>query len=75
MTSPSYDFHIFICQNQRPEGHARGCCFSKDSEKLLNYAKVRTKELGIPNIRVNKSGCLDQCERGIAMVIYPEGMV
>lgn len=73
MTYPSYNFHVFICQNQRPEGHIRGCCFSKESEKLLNYTKARVKELGITNIRINKSGCLDQCERGVAVVIYPEG--
>lgn len=73
MNQPNYNFHIFICQNQRPEGHVRGCCFSKNSEKLLNYIKARCKELNIPNTRVNKSGCLDQCEKGVAVVIYPEG--
>lgn len=69
----SYQYHIFMCQNQRPEGHFRGCCQSKDSEKLLNHMKARVKELGIASTRVNKAGCLDQCEGGPAMVIYPEG--
>lgn len=73
MTVPTYDFHIFICQNSRPEGHERGCCLSKGSDKLLNYMKARVKEMGIKNIRVNKAGCLDQCEQGVAVVIYPEG--
>lgn len=35
--------------------------------------KTRIKELGLKNIRVNKAGCLDQCEQGPAVVIYPEG--
>jgi (2Fe-2S) ferredoxin len=72
--APFFDFHIFICQNQRPEGHERGCCLSKGSDKLLNYMKARLKELGVKNLRVNKAGCMDQCEMGPAMVIYPEGI-
>ena len=36
--------------------------------------KTRVKELGIKNIRINKSGCLDQCKKGTALVIYPEGI-
>ena len=34
---------------------------------------MRIKELGLKNIRINKAGCLDQCEKGPAVVIYPEG--
>lgn len=67
------DFHVFVCQNQRPDGHPRGCCLSKGSDKILNYMKARVKELGIQNIRINKAGCLDQCENGPAIVIYPQG--
>jgi len=36
--------------------------------------KARSKELKInQRIRINKSGCLDRCELGPVMVIYPEG--
>jgi len=73
MSQPSYKFHLFVCQNQRPEGHPRGCCFSKGSDKLLTYMKAKVKELGIEATRINKAGCLDQCESGVAVVVYPEG--
>ncbi|MBX3487203.1 MAG: (2Fe-2S) ferredoxin domain-containing protein [Candidatus Paracaedibacteraceae bacterium] len=73
MTQPSYNFHVFICQNERPEGHSRGCCHSKGSSHLLTYMKSKVKALGIPKTRINKAGCLDQCESGVAVVIYPEG--
>jgi (2Fe-2S) ferredoxin len=36
--------------------------------------KVRAKELGLRGIRVNQAGCLDRCEFGPALVIYPEGI-
>ncbi len=73
MTQPSYNFHVFICQNERAEGHPRGCCQSKGASQLLAYMKSKVKELGIPETRINKAGCLDQCESGVAVVIYPEG--
>ena len=70
---PSYDFHFFVCQNQRPSDHPSGCCLSKGSDEILSYLKKRVKDLDLQNIRINKSGCLGQCHKGPAVVIYPEG--
>ena len=36
--------------------------------------KIRCQTRGVPSIRVQKSGCLGQCERGISCVVYPEGV-
>jgi (2Fe-2S) ferredoxin len=36
--------------------------------------KARAKELGLKDVRINTSGCLDRCELGPSMVIYPEGV-
>ena len=69
-----FDTHIFVCGNRRPEGHKRGCCASKGSEKIRDYMKARVKELGIANVRVNQSGCLDRCELGPCAVFYTEGV-
>jgi (2Fe-2S) ferredoxin len=69
-----YRTHVFCCTNVRPEGHPRGSCARKNSEKLRNYMKARAKELGIADTRINAAGCLDRCELGPTMVIYPEGV-
>ncbi|MBL26558.1 MAG: ferredoxin [Rhodospirillaceae bacterium] len=69
-----YEAHVFCCTNVRPEGHPRGCCAEKDAVKLRNYMKARAKELGLKKVRINTAGCLDRCELGPAMVIYPEGV-
>ena len=68
-----YKQHIFCCTNERKAGHKNGCCSSKGSLKITNYVKARVKELGIKDIRVNKSGCLNRCDLGPVVVMYPEG--
>ncbi len=69
-----FQSHVFVCCNRRPDGHARGSCAAKGSEKLRDYMKARAKELGLPSVRVNMAGCLDRCELGPCLVIYPEGV-
>jgi (2Fe-2S) ferredoxin len=69
-----YVRHIFCCENKREPSHARGCCAEKDSPSLREYFKKRVKELGIEKTRVNSAGCLDRCELGPVIVIYPEGI-
>jgi (2Fe-2S) ferredoxin len=71
---PYFDAHLFVCTNRRPDGHHRGSCAAKGSEKLRDYMKARAKEMGLHNVRVNTAGCLDRCELGPVMVIYPEGV-
>lgn len=69
-----YDHHVFVCMNERPEGHERGSCARKGAVQLRNYMKARVKELGIEKTRINQSGCLDRCELGPTMVVYPDGI-
>ncbi len=69
-----FERHVFCCTNVRPEGHERGCCAGKGSAELRNYMKAQASALGIGRLRINASGCLDRCELGPTMVIYPEGV-
>jgi (2Fe-2S) ferredoxin len=69
-----FEAHIFVCCNRRPDGHPRGCCAEKGSERLRDYMKARAKEMGLPRVRVNAAGCLDRCELGPCVLIYPEGV-
>ncbi|MEO5347527.1 MAG: (2Fe-2S) ferredoxin domain-containing protein [Magnetococcus sp. YQC-9] len=70
-----YDIHVFCCTNSRAPGHPRGDCAGKGALDLQGYLKFRVKALPeIGNVRINQSGCLDRCELGPLMVIYPEGV-
>jgi (2Fe-2S) ferredoxin len=70
-----FDKHVFCCINKRPDSNPKGCCCSKDSEGLQIELKKKIKDLKLEKkIRINKSGCLDRCENGPVIVIYPEGI-
>jgi len=69
-----FEAHLFACCNRRPDGHKRGSCAAKGAEALRDYMKVRAKEMGLGRVRVNQAGCLDRCELGPCVVIYPEGV-
>ena len=70
-----YQHHLFFCLNRRDDG--RACCANHDAERLQAYAKDRVKQLGLSGpgkVRVNKAGCLDRCELGPVVVVYPEAI-
>jgi (2Fe-2S) ferredoxin len=69
-----YECHVFVCTNQRIENHPRGSCGRKGSEFLREYMKVKAKDMGLKRIRINSSGCLDRCELGPSVLVYPEGI-
>jgi len=72
---PAFETHLFVCCNQRPAGHPRGCCDATGSEVLHKALKQAAVSRGLgPRVRVNKAGCLDQCELGPTVVIYPQGV-
>lgn len=77
MSDSFYQCHVFCCTNKREPKDGvppkRGCCASKGSDALREYMKKRARELGMERTRVNSAGCLDRCELGAVMVIYPEG--
>lgn len=72
---PKFSHHIFICGNTRSPGHSRGCCDADGSSKLRDKFKAEVKKRGLtPLVRANKAGCLDQCEMGPVVVIYPDAI-
>jgi (2Fe-2S) ferredoxin len=70
-----YQRHVFFCLNQRDDG--RACCAAHDAERLQAHAKARIKKLGLNGagkVRINKAGCLDRCDEGPCVVVYPEAV-
>lgn len=72
---PHFQAHLFICTNDRGPNGKRPSCAQRGANELRNQVKAACREKGFApgTVRVNSSGCLDQCERGIAAVLYPAG--
>ena len=72
---PKFEKHIFICGNQRPAGVPRPCCDPSAQAQLQKSFKEKLAARGLKGrVRANQSGCLDQCEHGPNVVVYPEGI-
>jgi (2Fe-2S) ferredoxin len=72
---PKFQCHLFVCCNRREPGHPRGCCNPDGSNALRNALKAELKRRGLgPLVRANVAGCLDQCDLGPTVVIYPQGI-
>ena len=70
-----YKHHVFFCQNRREAPES--CCANHGATDMRDYCKRRVKELGLAGkgrVRVNQAGCLDRCEEGPVMVVYPEAI-
>ncbi|MBA0903228.1 MAG: (2Fe-2S) ferredoxin domain-containing protein [Candidatus Nitrotoga sp.] len=71
-----FEKHVFFCTNQREEGAE--CCNNIDAQKMRDYVKDKVKSLGLSakggRIRINSAGCMDRCEDGPVLVVYPEGV-
>jgi (2Fe-2S) ferredoxin len=70
---PGFDCHLFVCCNRRDPGNPRGCCDPDGNGRLRELFKAELKRRGLGlTIRANEAGCLDQCELGPTVVIYPQ---
>ena len=69
-----FDKHVFICTNQRGEGERKSCGEACGME-LVKAFKKQLKDKGLKgSIRAQRAGCLDACDFGPSMVVYPEGI-
>ena len=70
-----FERHIFVCTNSREPGSARPSCTANGQSQLHTALKDAVRSAGLGgSIRVNKAGCLDQCEHGPTVVVYPEAI-
>ena len=72
---PPFERHVFVCHNVRPADAPRPSCTTDGQSPLHARLSQLTREAGLTGrVRINKSGCLDQCEHGPTVVIYPQGI-
>jgi (2Fe-2S) ferredoxin len=72
---PKFEHHVFVCTNVREPGSARGSCTTDGKGELLSAFQAAAKDAGLKGrVRINNSKCLDQCEHGPTVVVYPDAV-
>ena len=66
--------HIFVCGSFRVSGEPQGVCSKKGSMHLLQYLEGELADRGMHDVIVSSTGCLKVCDRGPALVVYPENL-
>jgi (2Fe-2S) ferredoxin/ubiquitin len=62
---------VFVCTNQREPGE-RVCCADGHGDAIRDQLKALVKERGLRGrVRVCKSGCMDRCEEGPNVMVFP----
>ena len=70
-----FQHHVFFCCNQRAPGES--CCNDHRASDMQAYAKDRIRALNLKGkgqVRINKAGCLDRCDEGPVLVVYPDAV-
>jgi len=63
-----YKLHVFVCDDSD--------CSAKGSQQLYDTLKQLVKDRNLKEtVKVSKSTCLDDCELGPNLLVYPKGVV
>jgi (2Fe-2S) ferredoxin len=61
-----YEKHVFVCT------YGPWCQRDGDTEALVRELKYEVARAGLKGkVRINKSGCLNQCGHGPMVIVYP----
>ena len=74
-SKPEFEKYLFVCINERPEGERVSCGGTGCGKDLAARLKEEVKKAGFGSkIRVSKSYCLDVCEDGPNLMLYPDNI-
>ncbi len=66
--------HIFICINERKDSNRKSCGEAHGMELVHAFKKLVKENNLKTTVRAQRAGCLDACDFGPSVVIYPEGI-
>lgn len=69
-----FKHHVFFCLNERAADDPRGDCSRHGAMDAWAHTKQAVSDLKLKDVRINKAGCLDRCEKGPVCVVYPDNV-
>lgn len=73
---PRPEKHVFVCTQNRPQGHPRGSCTSSGCVDVMNefMSEIQARNL-FEKIGLTNTGCMGPCMLGPSVLVYPEGIM
>ncbi len=72
-TDIPYSRTVFVCTHSRSEGRIACANPGREGALICDALKDEVKKAGLKDrVRVARSGCLDLCEKGPNLFIYPD---
>ena len=65
---------VFVCINERPDEHPRGSCIKRGSADVFNALRETTGRMGLDDVKVVATGCLEACMVGPTLLVHPDGV-
>lgn len=70
-----FERHVFVCTNDREDGHPKGCCQSRGGQDVVKAFKTEVIKRGLKDkVRAQRAGCLAACEYGVTVTVYPDNI-
>ena len=66
--------HILVCGSFRASGEPQGICHKKGALGFVPYIESELADRGLDDVVISMTSCLKVCDRGPAMVIYPDNL-
>ncbi len=74
-SKPEFEKYIMVCVNERPAGERVSCGATFCGKQLAAALKDAVKAAGqASKVRVSKTYCLDVCEQGANVLLYPDNI-
>ncbi|GAB6054542.1 NAD(P)H-dependent oxidoreductase subunit E [Magnetospira thiophila] len=73
---PKPEKHVFVCTQNRPQGHPRGSCTQQGCTEVMEefLQQLQNRDL-FEKIQVTATGCMGPCPAGATVLVYPEGIM
>ncbi len=67
------DHVILVCCSFRQGKEPKGKCHKKGATGLMGPLEEGLEDRDLENCLISSTGCLNMCEKGPIMAVYPEG--
>lgn len=73
---PRPEKHVFVCTQNRPQGHPRGSCAASGCADVMNAFMIEIQKRNLfEKIALTNTGCMGPCMLGPSVLVYPEGVM